>query len=63
MDKRIELNHTHNNGEGGWKDAYGKTFLEGNYKGGSLFSCIFLTEMAEKMHIAFRAVGKSGKMG
>ena len=30
MDKRIELNHTHNNGEGGWKDADGVIYTINN---------------------------------
>ena len=41
----------------------GKQLLGGNYKGGSLFSCIFLTEMAEKLHATSRAVRQSKKMG
>ena len=35
----------------------------GNYIGGSLFSCIFLTEMAEKLHATSRAVKQSEKTG
>ena len=32
------------------------------YFGGSLFPCIFLTEMAEKLHATSRAVGQNDKM-